>query len=61
MVPRNLPNGKEQHRPYYSHTVKQWLVQYDYRHTNGELFSCVKRTLNACRADRDRWLAKRSK
>ena len=31
-------------------------VQYDYRHTDGSLFSCVKRTLGECRAARDGWL-----
>ena len=35
---------------------KRTLVQYDYRHTDGELFSCVKPTLNECRAARDKWL-----
>ena len=35
---------------------KQTLVQYDYRHTDGELFSCVKPTLDECRAARDKWL-----
>ena len=28
----------------------------DYRHTDGELFSCVRPTLDACRAARDAWL-----
>ena len=32
------------------------LVQYDYRHTDGELFSCVKPSLEECRAERDKWL-----
>lgn len=32
--------------------VKRY-VQYDYRHTDGELFSCVRPTLDACRAARD--------
>ena len=27
---------------------KRTLVQYDYRHTDGELFSCVKPTLDEC-------------
>ena len=41
---------------------KRILVQYDYRHTDGELFSCVKLTLNECRAARDKWLtAKKGK
>lgn len=35
---------------------KRTLVQYDYRHTDGELFSCVKPTLDECRATRDKWL-----
>lgn len=30
--------------------------QYDYRHTDGELFSTLKETLDVCRAERDRWL-----
>ena len=32
---------------------KRTLVQYD---TDGELFSCVKPTLDECRAARDKWL-----
>ena len=33
------------------------LVQYDYRHPiYRELFSCVKPTLDECRAARDKWL-----
>lgn len=35
---------------------KRTLVQYDYRHTDGELFSCVKPTLDECRAARGKWL-----
>lgn len=36
---------------------KRTLVQYDYRHTDSELFSCVKATLDECRTERDKWLA----
>ncbi len=32
------------------------FYQYDYRHTDGELFTCVKPTLDACREARDTWL-----
>jgi hypothetical protein len=32
------------------------LVQYDYRHTNGKLFSCVKSSLENCKIARDLWL-----
>lgn len=31
-------------------------VQYDYRHTDGKLFSCVAATLEDCRDRRDIWL-----
>ena len=41
---------------------RRTFVQYDYRHTDGELFSCVNPTLDECRATRDKWLtAKRGK
>ena len=35
---------------------RRTLVQYDYRHTDGELFSCVKPTLAECRRLRDEWI-----
>ena len=38
---------------------RRTLVQYDYRHTDMELFSCVKPTLYECRAERDKWLNKK--
>ena len=38
---------------------KRTLVQSDYRHTDGELFSCVKPTLDECRTERDKWLNKK--
>ena len=34
--------------------------QYDYRTEYGELFSCIKRTLEDCRAARNRWLSEGS-
>ena len=34
-------------------------VAYDYRHIDGELFSCVKPTLDDCKAARDTWLEKK--
>ena len=37
--------------------LKRTLVQYDYLNpTDGELFSCVKPTLDECRAARDKWV-----
>ena len=40
---------------------RRTLVQYDYRHTDGELFSCVKPTLEECRRLRDEWLKCKNK
>ena len=39
---------------------KRTLMQYDYRHTNGELFSTVAKTLDECRRRRDEWIAKKN-
>jgi hypothetical protein len=32
------------------------FYQYDYRHTDGELFSTVAPTLEGCRGKRNKWL-----
>ena len=40
---------------------RRTFVQYDYRHTDGELFSCVKPTLEECRRLRDEWLNLKNK
>ena len=52
--------GTEQyeHRAHGKRGSKKYCY-YDYRHTDGELFSCVKPTLDACRAARDEWLNKK--
>lgn len=34
----------------------KWYYQYDYRHTDGELFSVVLPTLDECREKRDKWV-----
>jgi len=62
LSPQNLAPGDEQYEWYPSRIRRksETLVQYDYRHTDGELFSCVKPTLEACREARDRWLKNRS-
>ena len=38
----------------------QIYYQYDYRHTDGELFSTVAKTLDECRRRRDEWIAKKN-
>ena len=54
----NLGYGEEQHKrmkvPFGDRNYF-----YDYRHTDGELFRCVKKTLTECRAARDEWLEKK--
>jgi hypothetical protein len=54
--PKNLDKGQEQHENFTSHINKKSYVQYDYRNTDGKLFSCVRPTLDACRVARDTWL-----
>ena len=39
----------------------QIYFQYDYRHTDNELFSTVAKTLDECRKRRDEWIAKKEK
>lgn len=56
----NVMNGEEKYEEYYSDVVRRNCVQYDYRHTDGELFSCVKPTLEMCREKRDQWIARKS-
>ena len=38
---------------------KSRYVQFDYRHTDGELFSTCAPTLEICRERRDEWLKKK--
>lgn len=39
-----------------SHRPNQTFFQYDYRHTDGKLFSCVAPSLEKCREKKDSWL-----
>ena len=58
--PKYLANGQEQYEAYVSNISRRTEVQYDYRHTNGELFSCVRPTLDACRKAKEEWLKKKT-
>lgn len=54
--------GKEIYTTFRpAHRPRQTYYQYDYRHTDGELFSTVAVSLEECRERRDEWLNKRSK
>lgn len=51
--------GKENYSMFqFAHRPKQTFYQYDYRHTDGELFSTVAPNLEECRTRRDEWLTK---
>ena len=48
--------GQENYEHFEARRGK-WFYQYDYRHTDGELFSVVLPTLDGCRERRDEWVA----
>ena len=49
--------GTEKYEKYYSgRRPRKAMIQYDYRHTDGELFSTVAPTLEQCREKRNLWL-----
>ena len=49
--------GTEKYEKFQMGIGRRRFVQYDYRHPiDGELFSCVKPTLDECRTARDKWL-----
>ena len=55
------PVGRENYE-FYTRKIGRKatrLVQYDYRHTDGELFSCVAKSLDEARERRDAWLSKK--
>ena len=53
--------GTEQYEVIYiGYRYRSKRYQYDYRHTDGELFSCVAPTLTECRRKRDEWLSKKA-
>jgi len=62
MDAKNLKPGEEQYE-YFTHRAglagTRKYCQYDYRDDDGELFSCVRRTLEDCRLARNNWLDKR--
>jgi len=53
-------HGKENYTTFHpAHRPKQTFYQYDYRYTDGELYSVVAPTLAECRSRRDEWLKKK--
>lgn len=51
-------NGTEQYETFSARIGRKTIkrVQYDYRTTDGTLFSCVALSLEDCRQKRDQWL-----
>ena len=58
--PKNLSPGQEQFEKYQSRVTNRQMVQYDYRHKDGQLFSCVAHTILQARRKRDCWLEAKS-
>jgi hypothetical protein len=56
--PRTLDTGKEQYERYFSPILRKMVVQYDYRHDDGTLFSTVADDLETCRKKKEVWLSK---
>jgi len=52
--PKHCPPGKEKYDFFSAMGRKR--VQYDYRHKDGELFSCIANSLEAARARKQDWL-----
>jgi hypothetical protein len=48
--------GEENYEHYHSSFDDKIRVQYDYRHTDGELFSCIAKTLEQAKEKRNAWL-----
>lgn len=59
--PKNIGPGEEQHElfTFRAGRTKKRRCQYDYRDSDGTLFSCIRPTLEDCRQARDIWLEKR--
>lgn len=51
--------GQENYERFEARRGK-WFYQYDYRHTDGELFSIVLSTLERYRQERDKWLLEKN-
>ncbi|ROT11993.1 DUF3873 domain-containing protein [Muribaculaceae bacterium Isolate-105 (HZI)] len=53
--------GTEQYEVFYTgyRSQRKKHYQYDYRHADGELFSCVAGSLKECRQRREEWLNKK--
>ena len=58
-ISTTIEKGQEQYETFRSHLNKKPYVMYDYRDHDGQLFSCVRPTLDKCRTERDFWLSRK--
>lgn len=59
VIHKSRSKTTKDYNPYRPYSKKyQWI--YEYRHTNGELFSATAPTLELWRQWRDEWLAEKS-
>jgi hypothetical protein len=54
----NCLPGQELYVSFTSRVLRGDYIQYDYRTPEGQLFSCVAKTLENARSRRDAWLEK---
>ena len=57
-ISTTVEQGQEQYETFTYKVGRKTkkAYQYDYRSVDGELFSCIKKTLEDCRAERDAWI-----
>lgn len=49
--------GEEKYERFsFRDRPRKFFYQYDYRHADGELFSCVRPSLKECREAREEWI-----
>lgn len=54
--------GKENYTTFIAGAFRgTQYYQYDYRHTDDKLFSCIGKSLDECRQKRDVWLTENTK
>ena len=56
MNPETCEKGQEQYEEYYSEMAHKYLIQYDYRTSEGKLFSTIAHSLQEARDRRNKWL-----
>lgn len=56
--PKNIGPEQEQYEYFTDNPARISRCRYDYRDSRGELFSCVRLSLEDCRNARDIWLGK---